>query len=165
MNNTFPLAPMSPVIKGLTIALLLLPIFLAILGIISQQQQLIWICLLLIILYGIIWLWCRPCCFIVSGSYLKIKFPAWCRSIPISDISQIRVINQQTFNQEMGWAIRIGVGGLWGGFGWLWTSRKGLLEFYVSRTDNLVLIERLTGSNLLLTPSNYREMIEMIHRQ
>jgi hypothetical protein len=30
--------------------------------------------------------------------------------------------------------LRIGVGGLWGVFGWLWT-RRGLVEVYVSRTD------------------------------
>jgi hypothetical protein len=47
--------------------------------------------------------------------------------------------------------MRVGVGGLWGGFGWLYTS-KGLLGLYVSRTDRLVLVRLRTGRPLLVTP-------------
>lgn len=47
--------------------------------------------------------------------------------------------------------MRIGIGGLWGGFGWLWPGR-GLVNFYVSRSDGLVLIERMSARPLLITP-------------
>jgi hypothetical protein len=47
--------------------------------------------------------------------------------------------------------MRIGAGGLWGGFGWLYT-RKGLLDLYVSRTDRFVLVRLRTGRPLLITP-------------
>jgi hypothetical protein len=56
--------------------------------------------------------------------------------------------------KELGWAIRVGVGGLWGAFGSLWTSRRGSVEVYVSRTDGLVWIERRVGRPLLITPTN-----------
>lgn len=108
--------------------------------------------LALIALYGAIWLGCRPSHFVVSPGSLEIVFPCWRRSLPMADVSGIRLINPVALRQEFGWAARIGVGGLWGGFGWLWTSRQGLLEFYVSRLDGLVLIERRLGKDLLITP-------------
>ena len=43
--------------------------------------------------------------------------------------------------------------GLWGGFGWLYTS-KGLLGLYVSRTDRVVLVRLRTGRPLLVTPED-----------
>ncbi len=153
---------MSPLFRGLTLALLLLPVWLGIFGLIFQMEALILVSLLMLLLYPGVWLWCRPAAFIISSSHLKIKFPAWCRTIPLRDLSNIRLIDRETFHQECGWALRIGVGGLWGGFGWLWTSRKGFLEFYISRTDQFVFIERLTGNPLLLTPSNHQEMIELL---
>jgi hypothetical protein len=61
-------------------------------------------------------------------------------------------MTSREFRDEHGWAMRIGAGGLWGGFGWLWTSRRGLVEFYVSRLDGYVLLERRTGRPLLFTP-------------
>jgi hypothetical protein len=163
MAKTFPLAPMSPLIKGVTLVLLLLPIIIPICGLLSRQKDLMKVSLVLIVIYAIIWLWCRPSYFIVSSSHLEIKFPAWCRSIPIRDITHIRVLNYQTFRQEFGTAVRIGTGGLWGGFGWLWTSNRGFLEFYVSRFNNLILIERLTGNNLLITPAHPQEMVHLIN--
>jgi hypothetical protein len=49
--------------------------------------------------------------------------------------------------------MRIGAGGRWGGFGWLYTP-KGLLGLYVSRTDRVVLVRLRTGRPLLVTPEN-----------
>jgi hypothetical protein len=31
---------------------------------------------------------------------------------------------------EVGWSMRVGAGGLWGGFGWLWTERRGIVQMY-----------------------------------
>lgn len=56
--------------------------------------------------------------------------------------------------------MRIGAGGLWGGFGWLWTSRKGMVEFYVSRTDGFVLITRPNHLDILITPSTPEAFLE-----
>ena len=66
---------------------------------------------------------------------------------------------QGEFKQKFGWAMRIGVGGLWGGFGWLWTSKGGLVEFYVSRVDGLVMIERNVGKNILVTPDESEKLV------
>lgn len=163
MSRSFPLAPMSPFIKVLTILLWLLPLFFGLLAVVSHDWSTGIIFLFLIAIYGAVWLWCRPSHFAVERNYLEIVFPGWQRRIPMQDISNIRIINQETFRQEFGWTIRIGVGGLWGGFGWLWTSRRGFLEFYISQVDRFILIERLTGNNLLITPENRSQFLETIN--
>lgn len=162
MSRSFALAPMSPVIRGLTIVLWLLPLIFGIWALVSRELVAGIVFLFLIVLYGATWVWCRPARFVVSRDSLKIVFPGWQRSIPIEDISYICITSQETFHQEFGWSIRIGVGGLWGGFGWLWTSKRGLVEFYISQLDNFVLIERLTGKSLLITPEYPHQFVESI---
>jgi hypothetical protein len=46
------------------------------------------------------------------------------------------------------------VGGLWGTFGWLWTSRAGLVDVFVTRTDGLVLVTSREARPLLITPAD-----------
>lgn len=60
---------------------------------------------------------------------------------------------------NVGWCARVGAGGLWGGFGWLWTQRRGILQMYISRTDDLVWIERGTERSWLITPERPAEFI------
>ena len=165
MTHSFKLAPMSPLIKGLTVALWLLPIVLGILSLISGEWMIFTIFIILITLYGAVWLWCRPSRFVISDQSIEIVFPGWRRPIPIQDISSLRLISKDTFGQEFGWAVRIGVGGLWGGFGWLWTYRGGFLEFYISQLDEFVLISRLRGNNLLITPVNPYQLIQAIEEK
>jgi hypothetical protein len=86
----------------------------------------------------------------------------WSRNIPIERVSNIRIITAKTFMKEFGWAIRIGAGGLWGGFGWLWTKNKGFVEFYISTTNYLVIIEHSNKKNLLITPNNPEQMLKII---
>ena len=63
------------------------------------------------------------------------------------------MLSREAFRREFGWGVRIGAGGLWGGFGWLYTS-KGLVGLYVSRTDRVVLVRRRAGRPLLVTPED-----------
>ena len=162
MNRSFELASMSPLIRGFTIALWVLPVFLGISALVSREGFLGVIAFLLLVLYGSVWLGCRPSRFVVTSNYLKIVFPIWQRKIPLQDVSSIRLIDRNTFQREFGWAVRIGVGGLWGGFGWLWTSRCGFLEFYISQINEFVLIERLTGKSLLITPSHPQQLVATV---
>ena len=153
---------MSPLIKGLTIALWLLPLFFGILTLVTREWVMLIIFLILITLYGAVWLWCRPSRFVVEDNYIEIVFPGWRRPIPMQDVSGSRIISQETLGIEFGWAVRIGVGGLWGGFGWLWTYRRGFLEFYISQLDEFVLISRLKGNSLLITPVNPYQLVETV---
>ena len=157
MNYIFSLAPMSSGMRILTIMLWVLPFGIFLFS--PEKKAVGIICLLVLLLYVSIWIWWRPTHFRIASESLKIVFPGRKITIPQEDIHLIRSINQQTFVDEFGWAIRIGVGGLWGGFGWLWTDKKGLIEFYVSRVDGLVVIERIKGKTLLITPEKPLEFM------
>lgn len=150
--RTFPLAPMSPLIRWLTIGLWLLPLGFVLGGLLSGQVLSWAIAVFLLILYGAVWLGCRPSQFVLSETSLEIQFPLWRRRIPLRTVTNIRRIDKDEFYQQFGLALRVGVGGLWGGFGWLWTARGGWLEFYISRSDRFVLVERSKGNSLLITP-------------
>ena len=160
LNHSYALAPMSPLIKGLTIGLWLLPLVFIGVAIASRLKGLGLVGLALILLYGAVWVWCRPTEFVLSPDQLTIVFPGWKRPIQMTEISGFRATSAAGFNQEFGLPIRIGVGGLWGGFGWLWTSRQGLIEFYVSRSKGLVLIDLKVGKTILITPVEPQRFVE-----
>ena len=154
MSSRFSLAPMSPLIKGVTIALWLLPLFFGVNALWTRSLEIGIIFVFLIALYVAVWLFCRPSQFVIDPDNLEIQFPLWRRKVPIKDISTVHIDDRTDFEREFGWAVRIGVGGLWGGFGWLWTQRQGLIEFYISRLDRFIVINRLTEKTLVITPSN-----------
>jgi hypothetical protein len=108
--------------------------------------------LLLVAIYAWIWLWFRPTRFEVHADRLDIAWPLRRVSIPRADIVSARVIDADAFKREIGWGLRVGAGGLWGGFGWLCTKHRGKVRMYVSRTDRFVWIERRGDIPWLLTP-------------
>jgi hypothetical protein len=152
---TFRLAPMSRGIRILTWILLAMPVALVASGLRAPAPAgtlLVIVGLGTAALYAAVWLGWRPTGFEVSPDGLRIRFPAWTRLVPRADLARARALTSDEFKREFGFALRIGVGGLWGGFGWLWTRGRGLVEFYVSRVDGLVLVERRRGRPLLVTP-------------
>lgn len=159
MNKHFPLAPMSISILVLTLVLWLLPVSFLLYSFVDGQRISGVISLFLFGLYGAVWLFCRPSWFRLTSRKMEIAFPVWKRKVFYQEISRVRQISAQEFKQEFGWAMRVGVGGLWGGFGWLWTSKDGFVELYVSRVDGLVLLERTNGNNILITPDNPEKFV------
>src|SRR5262249_42623970 len=73
--------------------------------------------------------------------------------LPRSGISEVRALDRRSLRREVGWGARVGAGGLWGGFGWLWTARRGIVQMYISRVDGLVWIERGGERPWLVTPA------------
>jgi hypothetical protein len=71
----------------------------------------------------------------------------------VKDIAEVRLIDKRALYSEIGWGMRVGAGGLWGGFGWLWTQRRGIVQMYISRTDGFVWIERVGDRSWLITPA------------
>lgn len=162
MSRRFPIAPMSPLIRGLTLALWLLPVGFGFWALLSPDHMILTICLFLIGLYGAVWLSCRPLCFVIAADKLDIVFPIWRRKILLNTIAGAKILDRDAFDREFGWALRIGVGGLWGGFGWLWTQHRGLIEFYISRLDFFVLLDRQVGKSLLITPEALEQFVATI---
>lgn len=151
MRSTFDLAPMSPTIRWLTILLCLLPPAFAFAALAGARA--LWLpASLLLLLYAVVWLCARPRRFEAAAGSLDVVFPTWRRSV--NDVEGARLVTTRELTDRYGWMLRVGVGGLWGGFGWLWTSRGGWIEFYISRTDGFVLVERRQGRPVLVTPDD-----------
>jgi hypothetical protein len=112
-------------------------------------------------LYLAIYVFCRPTRFDVSGGGLDVVFPGWRRRLEARTLAGAREFTLADFRREFRWGLRIGIGGLWGGFGWLWT-RQGLVEFYISRADGFVLVERREGRTLLITPERPAALVEAL---
>jgi hypothetical protein len=151
MVKSFSLAPMSPVILIVTLVLLALPVI-SLIAALAGARFHIAPGLLVITIYVWIWLRFRPTRFIVQERSLEVIWPLKHREISRTSISSVRLLDRDTLRKEIGWGMRAGAGGLWGGFGWLWTKRRGIVQMYVSRTDGFVWIERKSGRPWLITP-------------
>jgi hypothetical protein len=93
---------------------------------------------------------------------LEVIWPLKRQEIPLHSISSVRLLDRDALKQEIGWGLRLGVGGLGGGFGWLWTKRHGLVQMYISRTDGIVWVERKSDRPWLLTPEQPEAFIRAL---
>ncbi len=155
--QSFKLAPMSPLIFWLTAFCLALPVGFAAAGAVSGQNVILallgGVAGLLLLLYAAVFLGTRPASFDVDSQALTVRFPVWRRRIPRASILAVEAVDQAELNRRFGMLLRVGVGGLWGGFGWLW-SKRSWVEFYISRTDGFVLVTREGALPLLITPDD-----------
>ena len=152
---------MSPLIRWLTILLLSLPVlFLLMSG--SGAWFLSLPAALLILVYAWVWLRFRPHTFVVHPDAIEVIWPLKRRSILRNEITAARLVDGEELTREIGWGTRVGAGGLWGGFGWLWTRRRGIVQMYISRTDGYVWIERGERRPWLLTPVQPEEFIRAL---
>jgi hypothetical protein len=152
----FALAPVSSDVRVLTRIALAVPLPL-VLGVALTRgpvrDALFAATVLVVLLYAAVWLFWRPTRFEVDRAGLRILWPLRVRSIPGHEIVDAAPLSRETFRREFGWALRVGAGGLWGGFGWLYTP-KGWVGLYVSRTDRFVLLRLRTQRPLLVTPDD-----------
>lgn len=161
--RSFALAPMSPLIRGMTIALFAIPVlFVAGPWLWKAPAFLSTVGLAVAGLYAWIWLRWRPTRFEVGADGVRVVFPWRSFLVPRSELEGCRALSRETFREEYGRGTRIGVGGLWGGFGRLWTTKGGMLDFYISRTDEFVSIERRRSRPILITPEEPQAMVEAV---
>lgn len=118
--------------------------------------------LLVIALYMWIWLRFRPTEFVVGPHALEILWPLKRHVILHSDIASARVVDRHELRDLIGWGMRVGAGGLWGAFGWLWTSRRGIVQMYISRTNDFVWIERKGNRPWLITPERPQDFVQAL---
>ena len=159
--ETFRLARMSPLILALTLILLAIPV-LFLTNAFFGKSLLVGPALLVIGIYSWVWLRFRPSEFVVRPDAIDVTWPLKRRQIPRADISDVRLIDKRDLRREVGWGMRVGAGGLWGGFGWLWTKRRGIVQMYISRTDRFVWIERSNGRPWLITPETPEAFVRAI---
>lgn len=151
----FHLAPMSTGIRWITMALLLLPAVLVGAGAISGAGYVLFpVTAVVVLLYLGTWCLLRPRRFELAETELRLRFPCRTMSIPKMAIRSARLLSGSELRKELGLTVRVGAGGLWGAFGWLWSRKLGWLELYISRQDRFVWISRIDGVPLLLTPED-----------
>ena len=153
-GRVHPLAPMDGLFRWLTVVVLLLPVvFLA-------HWLLRPVAAFLVLVYGSVWCW-RPRRFLASPGRLVACFPL--RTKVFEDIVGVEPVTRAEMTRRYGTQLRVGAGGLWGGFGYLW-SRKGWVEFYISRLDRWVLIERRAALPLLISPVDPEALVADLQR-
>ncbi|HEV8457797.1 MAG TPA: hypothetical protein VGR44_05810 [Methylomirabilota bacterium] len=150
----FPLAPMSPFIVVLTGIVLAVPGVLGLAAVWSGQPAMLGVAGAIAGLCAAVWLWARPNRFEVSAGGLAVVWPLRRRFIPRDRIAAVRLVDRGDLRREMGWGARVGVGGLWGQFGWAWTTRRGCVDTYISRLDGFVWVDLREERPLLITPMN-----------
>lgn len=152
---------MSGLIRLLTSALFLLPFGLLAGAFLADAALAIPAALLLA---GYLWVWLRfrPLRFEVHPAAIDVVWPLKRRRIARDGITEARRVDAAALRGEVGRCARVGAGGLWGGFGWLWTQRRGIVQMYVSRTDEFVWIDRGGERAWLITPERPDEFVRLL---
>ena len=151
--TSFRLAPMSPMIRGLTLILLAIPLVFFAAALVGTSI-LVAPAVLVVTMYVWVWLRFRPTMFVVRQDMLEVIWPLKRRQIERENMAGVRTIDNKELRREIGWGVRVGAGGLWSGFGWLWTQQRGIVQMYVSRTSDFVWIEFANGRPWLITPEH-----------
>lgn len=155
----FRLARMSRLVAALTAALLSVPAGIAAVGARTGGASLGFLVAgALVASYAFTWLYMRPTAFVVGEEGLDVAWPARRRRIAWDDVLGASETRPADLASEFGTLLRVGVGGLWGGFGLAWSSRGRHLALYVSRhADGLVLVRCRRARSLLITPERPAE--------
>lgn len=155
MDRSFPLARMSGVIRALTYGLLGLGPLMLGLGATAPASgaSMLFLGASLLALSAEVWLLHRPRGFTVRQGELSLDYPLRTKRIALAGLVAAEALAAADLRARLGWALRVGVGGLFGGFGWLYTS-KGWVELDISRSDGLVLLTFAQRMPLLVTPDD-----------
>jgi hypothetical protein len=117
---------------------------------------------LIALLYATVWLWWRPSRFEISAHGLSIIWPLRRRTIVSAQLGRATTIDRATLRRDYGRGMRVGAGGLWGGFGLLVTP-KATFSYYVSRSDAFVLVPVAGARTLMLTPERPQAFVAALH--
>lgn len=159
----FPLAAMSADILIITSLVLPLPALLVAAGLHQHSKTLLCAAAFVAFIWSSVWLFWRPSRFEVTEAGLDLIWPLRRWHIPAREISGIERLSRSDFARAFPRALRLGAGGLWGGFGWLLTA-NGKVSMYISRTDDLILIRRGDERPVLVTPANPQRFVDALRR-
>lgn len=148
---------MSRAIAIMTCVLWLLPAVFVVIALGAKQAIASWFMLIvavfIVCLYLWIWIRFRPTKFEIGSAGIDVVWPAKRRTVPFAGITSARIATAKDFKELIGFGMRVGAGGMWGAFGWLWTTKRGIVQMYISRLDKMVWIER-ADRPWLISPEN-----------
>lgn len=99
-----------------------------------------------------------PIGYAIAAGQIRVRRPGFDVIVSISDVKAIRRIHRK----DLGFAVRIGLGGYFGTYGSLITTRLGLMAVYATNGKSLVLIERQGGRKLLISPSDPDDFVQRV---
>jgi hypothetical protein len=153
---------MSPLIRALTLVLLAIPAAF-LMGPLYGRPDLLSLALVVGTTYLWVWTRFRPTRFVVTDDAIHVVWPLKRRLIERRTIKAVRLVGARDLREMTGMGLRIGAGGLWGGFGWLWTQRCGIVQMYVSRADEFVWIDRGNERPWLITPERPTQFVRSVN--
>jgi len=160
----FALAPMQTWLRVLTLAVLAMPVVLFVAAWTSPRpvaQVLAAAAIFTVLVYASVWLVWRPTRFEVDDAELRIVWPLRSRRIPRAQVEGVARVTGREFRREHGWGMRIGAGGLGGGFGLLKTAGT-TFSMWISRTDEFVVVRLRDARPLLITPETPERFVEAL---
>lgn len=159
-------ASLDNLAKGMSVAILLLFIGIGVsiiynLDPTNPNEIPLWAALLLESFFLGIFIFCylfAPKAYLLERDKIKIIRPIGKIEITLSNISNIRIIDKS----ELKTLIRtFGVGGLFGYYGYYYSSSLGKLILYTTQRKNLILIVPKLGRKVILSPDDTR-MLEVL---
>lgn len=163
MSFSTALAPMDSMFRTVTALVCSLPLLFVFLA--SRDPSILMPMLgtasAMVVLFAAVWLAARPSRFEVSEEGLRIVFPLWSRLVPRAALKEAKHYPGSSYADEFGYGLRIGVGGLFGTFGWLRFSHT-TVETYVSRRHDMVAVECEGRRGLLLTPADADGLVRAV---
>lgn len=156
----FRLAPQSKGLLALTTIIFPIPLAMLVAAGALRWAPLAGPAIAMLAIWAFIWLWMRPRRFAVTDAGLRIEWPLRSELIPLDGIRSVERLDGATFRQRYGLGMRIGAGGLWGGFG-LYKTASVTFRFYVSRLDDLVVIQT-DGRPLMITPARPEALVQAL---
>ena len=121
------------------------------------------IALFIVAIVASVWLLFRPSWFELSQGGLRMRWPLRRGFIPLARIRDVELLTADDRTARYGFGMRIGAGGLWGGFGYR-TSSQGLLHMYISRTDYAVMIHVDDDRPWMITPRDPERFVATLRR-
>ena len=152
---------MSPAILVLTGGMLALPVAFTGIAVVTGAP-LTFPALLMAAVYAWVWLRFRPQAFVVRPDALEVIWPFKRERVLFAAMSDIQLIDRHELRRRAGFAVRVGAGGPWGGFGWLWSTRRGVIRMYISRVDQFVWIECSGNRPWLITPERPEVFVDAV---
>lgn len=124
----YRLAPMSRSLAIMTVVLWGIPLVFAVIAVTTDfLPAMIFMIAMTVFIAGIYcWTWIRfrPSEFVLGDGAMEVIWPAKRRQVPYVGMHSAKIITRRELKDLVGFGMRVGAGGLWGAFGWLWTTKR-----------------------------------------
>lgn len=162
--RTLAYAPMSPLYVLLTGLLLSIPVIWAILGVLQPPFRLTALALVsaALALVAFIALALRPRHLAVDEAGIALVFPLRELRIARADVRRVQRLDRSALRRALGFSLRVGLAGLFGSFGLMWSTRLGWISLYTTSLDDWVLIERKAARPVLISPADPAALLEAL---